>query len=205
MISCTCVPHCLCGVLQGSWQSLPFWRCSAQGLGPLIQTDGKFKSEVYLNVIRCHLLPCALGSHFQTDVFSFSTATVLLHMSAILKTRLESLELPQIEWPAHGSDRNLIENVQDITKYQVSASRQPLRTRQALWEAVEQQWNALKHDCDAVTHLHAFLHWKIRVVVRPTEHQRVKCTMCHNASNTFVFFFFQTQSKRPKYFLYLHS
>lgn len=165
-VSCRFIPHYVYRVQQSGRQSVSVWGClSAQGLGPLVRIQGKFSSESYKEIIASHLVPYALDGPFPDGCYHYQHDRSPVHMSAAVQKEMEALGIHQLVWPPHSPDLNIIESVWGILKAKLSARRQPLRSAEALWEAVNAEWNTLQYDHTLVRNLYASLPRRMRAVI----------------------------------------
>jgi hypothetical protein len=135
---------------------MTFLGCMARNFkGPLVRIDGTLTAEKYRNIMEQDMLPAARanmlpGWEFQQDNDPKHTSKLLMGNMRKLpdgrKMRLPgwfSLNGVRVmKWPAYSPDINPIEHMWSMVKRKLSGRR--FHTRNELWLAVQQAWNAIE-------------------------------------------------------------
>lgn len=119
-----------------------------------------------MELIASHLVPYALDGPFPDGCFLFQHDRSPVHMSALVQREFDALGITQLWWPAHSPDLNVIENVWGILKARMSARREVFRSADALWEAIQKEWNDLRHDGTLIDNLYESLPNRMLTVIQ---------------------------------------
>lgn len=103
-------PKCVKKSVKGGGGSVMVWGMfSAAGVGPLKQLHGRVNANVYLNLLKQHMVPSLRSSPIQPAVFMQDNAPC--HTAKRVKQFLEAENIELMTWPAQSPDLNPIENL----------------------------------------------------------------------------------------------
>ncbi|KAH6945097.1 hypothetical protein HPB50_007203 [Hyalomma asiaticum] len=127
-------------VLSSGRCSVSVWGAiSKDGLGPLVRTDGKFTASYYSFLLQNTMLPCVLDGPFADGCFIFQQDKSPVRMA---------------RQPPCGADANPIENVWARMKWGLSRRYLSRASADTLWNAIQEELDALRSDGDYVTSLY---------------------------------------------------
>lgn len=144
----------------GVWGAL-----SIHGLGPLLRVEGRFNASAYGDILEDVLIPYALEGPFPDGCFVFQHDRSPVHMAKAVQRLMDRVAITQLEWPARSPDLNVIENIWGLMKRRMSARRSPFRNGDALWTAIEAEWNDLRQDPHLVESLYSSLPKRMEAVI----------------------------------------
>ncbi|KAG0429845.1 hypothetical protein HPB47_023240 [Ixodes persulcatus] len=128
------------------WGMLTF-----DGLGALHRVNGSFNTEAYLDVIQHIMLPFLLGGPHPDVHFLLQQDRNPVHTARRVRRCLVDLCIEEMLWPPKGADMNPIENVWGLMKKRLSKRRLADSSRDALWQAVQDEWTSLARRDDLAT------------------------------------------------------
>lgn len=124
---------------------MPVWGCfSAVGPGPLVEINGRFTSQAYIELLDDFFLPY-VEEEFHGQPVNFIQDRSPIHTARIVTQWFrEHPDIRLIPWPAKGADLNPIENVWgDMVK---DLNARNVANRWALFERVEDIWESYRID-----------------------------------------------------------
>ena len=123
------------------------WGCFSDGqVGSITKIDGKMSKEVYLKILKEHVLVCGtelIGERFvfQQDNDPKLTPKVV---KQYLNEKQEEGLLKVMTWPPQSPDCNPIELLWDHLGREVRKT--PLRGKNDLWEAIQNIWKNIDEE-----------------------------------------------------------
>lgn len=130
---------------------------SYAGLGPLYRIPGRLTAEGYKEICDNVLLPYAVNGPFPDGCFYFQHDGCPVHTAAVVQENLTNSGIAQLEWPSRSPDLNIIENVWGIMKAKLARLQLGRCDQEALWEAVNAEWNRIREDTTLVESLYESL------------------------------------------------
>lgn len=143
---------------------------SKDGLGPLVRIDGKFTAPYYSSLLQDTMLPYALDGPFPDGCFIFQQDKSPVHMARQVTAMLEDLGVRTLPWPPCGADANPIENVWARMKWGLSRRNLSRATSDALWNAIQEEWEALRSDGDYVASLYKSMPRRMSEIISVNGH-----------------------------------
>ena len=132
------LPKCLKVSVKFGWGSVMVWGMIWDGVGPLVQLQGKVNAVVYKQLVKDHVLPVPRNSTKQLSIFMQDNAPCHKAM-VVINFKAENVTV--MDWPSQSPDHNPIENVWK-TLGECSKARNPKTTEQ-LWNALQEEWNKI--------------------------------------------------------------
>lgn len=117
---------------------------SSHGLGPLVRIEGRFNAAAFEDIVDSVVIPYALDGPFADGLYYLQHDRSPIHMARSVKHLLDERGVMVIEWPPQGADMNIIENVWGAMKKSLSSRQLQGGSRDALWQAVEEEWQRLR-------------------------------------------------------------
>lgn len=146
--------ECTVQTIKHGGGNIMVWGCFGGGqVGTLVKIDGKMTKEVYLDILKEHVLNCGTeligeGFFFQQDNDPKHTAKVV---KEYLRKKSEEGFLQVMTWPSQSPDCNPIEQLWDhldreVRKNPPSGKNNLWLSLKSIWEAVDGQY--LQKLCD---------------------------------------------------------
>jgi len=142
-------------VQSSGWRSIMCVACfSFAGIGPIIRSNGNFNSEQYVNYLEDHVLPYA--EHCFPDMNFYilqdnSRVHTSYHSLGYLVLRLGVDRV--IPHAPQSPDCNPIENLFGLLIKKIKKNRQIYANVEALWNAINLEWNRLAIDTQTIENL----------------------------------------------------
>ncbi|KAH7984583.1 hypothetical protein HPB52_022857 [Rhipicephalus sanguineus] len=143
---------------------------SRQGLGPLVLIDGKWTASKYALIIEQEWVPYVLDGPFKDGCCIFQHDRSPIYTARSVKSLLEDLAVRTLEWPPVGVDLNPIENVWGLIKRQLAARNLGSATKDTLWMAVREEWEALRARPEIVAALYESMPRRVAQVIAADGH-----------------------------------
>ena len=104
------LPKCLKASVKFGGGSVMVWgMISRDGVGPLVQLQGKLNGGVYKQLVKDHVLPVLKNSTKQPSIFMHCNAPC--HKAMVVMNFLKAENVTVMDWPPQSPDLNPIENV----------------------------------------------------------------------------------------------
>ena len=133
-------PKCLKASVKFGGGSVMVWgMISGDGVGPLVQLQGKVNAGVYKQLVKDHVLPVLRNSTKQPSIFMQDNTPC--HKTMVVMNFLKAENVTVMDLPPQSPDLNPIENVWK-TLGECSKARNPKTTEQ-LWNALQEEWNKI--------------------------------------------------------------
>ena len=131
---------CLKASVKFGGGSVMVWEMiSGDGVGPLVQLQGKLNEGVYKELVKDHVLPELRNSTKQPSIFMQDNAPC--HKAMVVMNFLKAENVTVLDWPPQSPDLNPIENIWK-TLGEHSKARNP-KTTERLWNALQEEWNKI--------------------------------------------------------------
>lgn len=120
-------------------QRVLFWGCfSASGLGPLVEVQGTLKTDNYVNILECNMLP-HMTVLFPDGSGYFQQDNAPCHKSRKTVGWLAQKNVNVLDWPPYSPDLNPIENLWSIVKKRIQTV--PRHSKAAVVSSTISEWN----------------------------------------------------------------
>ncbi|KAH8026371.1 hypothetical protein HPB51_020355 [Rhipicephalus microplus] len=141
-----------------------------EGLGPLVLIDGNLSSSTYSLIIERESLPHALNGPFKDGCFVYQLDRSPIHTTRSVQSSLEGLAVRTLEWPPVRIDLNPIENVWGLVKRQLGARNLASSTKETLFPAIQEEWEALRSRPETVAALYNSMTSRVAQVIATNGH-----------------------------------
>ncbi|KAH7971946.1 hypothetical protein HPB52_004377 [Rhipicephalus sanguineus] len=138
---------------------------SKDGLGPLVRIDGSFTASVYCGLLQKVLVPYALEGPFEDSCYLLQHHRRPSHTARTVAAVLENHAVRTLSCPTVGADLNRVENMWVIMKSYLSARRCSSATKDALRQAVSEEWERLPLSREIVVTLYGSMPRRIETAI----------------------------------------
>jgi transposase len=119
---------------------------SSQGVGVCHFIEGRFNTEVYINILQNIMLPSVLGRFPERD-FIYQQDNCPVHTARQAREWIENEQILILPWPARSPDLNVMENVWGVLVKKIHGENnfRPQNVEE-LKNKIEEAWNELNPD-----------------------------------------------------------
>ncbi|KAG0424611.1 hypothetical protein HPB47_028167 [Ixodes persulcatus] len=131
----------------------------------VVRIDGRFNAEAYCDIIENTLVPYVLDGSFPDVCFFLQQDRSPVHEARRVSAMLEASGIHQLEWPPNGADCNPIENIWGTMKKNLVKRHLSRASADSLFEAVNEEWNALRARPELVARLYESMPRRLQQVI----------------------------------------
>lgn len=138
---------------------------SSHGLGPLARVDGRFTEKKYTEIIDQVALPYLRCGPYLDASFTLQHGSYPPCLSPIVRDHLDMRGIRCFSWPADSRDIHPLEDVWGLIRSRLKGKEQTLRSPDALWDTVLQEWEELRSTSGYAAGLVASVPHRLREVL----------------------------------------
>jgi transposase len=125
--------------------NLMVWGCMGwNGIGQLVEVEGKMNANQYVDILEDHLLPSMENAGFPMEDLIFQQDNDPKHTSNKAKKWMEDNEIHLLDWPPQSPDLNVIEHAWQHLKIQLRKYPTLPKGVWELWERIVKEWEEIK-------------------------------------------------------------
>ena len=125
------------------------WGCMGwEGVGNLVEVEGRMNGEQYVNILDGNLLESMENLLLDPEIAIFQQDNDPKHTSKIAAKWFDDHEINCMDWPAQSPDLNPIEHLWTTLKHKLNEYDKPPSGAWELWDRVAEKWGEItEEDC----------------------------------------------------------
>jgi DDE superfamily endonuclease len=125
--------------------SLMVWGCMGwNGVGILVEVEGRMDAEQYVSILEDNLLPSMENSGIPEESIIFQQDNDPKHSSKRAQNWFKSEGIRLLDWPAQSPDLSPIEHLWKHLKKRLNSYERPAKGVWELWERIEAEWGKIE-------------------------------------------------------------
>ncbi len=142
-------PSCLVSMVQADGGGVMVWGIfSWHTLGPLVPTEHRLNTTVYLSIVADHVHPFMTTVYSSSDVY-FQQDNAPCHKAQIISDWFleHDNEFTLLKWPPQSPDLNPIEQLWDVVEREIRIMNVQPTNLQQLRDAIMSIWTKINEEC----------------------------------------------------------